>query len=77
MSASLCLHLPLTLVSPGALGIAGVTKYAQENMLQGQTFVAITSGANMDFDRLRFVSERADSTETLIKVKFLSHCFTL
>lgn len=28
--------------------------------------VAVCSGANMDFDRLRFVSERADSSETLI-----------
>ena len=32
------------------------------------SFVAITSGANMDFDRLRFVSERADATETFISV---------
>ena len=31
--------------------------------------VAICSGANMDFDRLRFVSERADSSETLLSVR--------
>ena len=31
--------------------------------------VAITSGANMDFDRLRFVSERADSSETMLAVR--------
>ena len=30
--------------------------------------IAISSGANMDFDRLRFVSERADSSETLMSV---------
>lgn len=42
-------------------------KYVGENELTGQTLVAITSGANMDFDRLRFVSERADGSEkTLI-----------
>jgi len=36
------------------------------NVILIQTFVAITSGANIDFDRLRFVSERADSSETLV-----------
>jgi threonine dehydratase len=35
----------------------------------GQTIVAIASGANMDFDRLRFVSERSDSTESLLAVR--------
>ena len=35
----------------------------------GNTVVAISSGANMDFDRLRFVSERADSSETLLAVR--------
>ena len=52
----------------GALAIAGMVKYAQMNQIKDQTFVAISSGANMDFDRLRFVSERADSSETLISV---------
>lgn len=52
----------------GALAIAGMVKYAQSKKLSGQTFVAICSGANMDFDRLRFVSERADSNETLMGV---------
>lgn len=37
--------------------------------LTGKTFVAVASGANMDFDRLRFVSERADSTEALMSVR--------
>lgn len=51
----------------GALAVAGMKKYVGENELTGQTLVAITSGANMDFDRLRFVSERADGSEkTLI-----------
>lgn len=52
----------------GALGIAGMVKYAKLNHVKGQTFVAISSGANMDFDRLRFVSERADNSETLMSV---------
>lgn len=44
----------------GALAVAGAKKYIREHKLSGQTFVAITSGANMNFDRLRFVAERAD-----------------
>ena len=52
----------------GALGVAGMKKYAEENKLSGQTLVAITSGANMDFDRLRFVSERADDSERSLAV---------
>ena len=47
----------------GALAVAGLKKYVTENGITGQTMVAITSGANMDFDRLRFVSERADGSE--------------
>uniref|UniRef100_A0A7S2SP50 Threonine dehydratase n=2 Tax=Rhizochromulina marina TaxID=1034831 RepID=A0A7S2SP50_9STRA len=53
----------------GALGIAGAKKYLQDNHMLGSTVVAVTSGANIDFDRLRFVSERADSTETLLSVR--------
>ena len=52
----------------GALAIAGMIKYIKENNCQGGTYVAISSGANMYFDRLRFVSERADSSESLIAV---------
>eukprot|EP00612_Vaucheria_litorea_P000094 CAMPEP_0171452672 /NCGR_PEP_ID=MMETSP0945-20130129/685_1 /TAXON_ID=109269 /ORGANISM="Vaucheria litorea, Strain CCMP2940" /LENGTH=540 /DNA_ID=CAMNT_0011977383 /DNA_START=62 /DNA_END=1684 /DNA_ORIENTATION=+ len=52
----------------GVLAVAGATKYLKENKLVGTTVAAITSGANMDFDRLRFVSERADFSETLISV---------
>lgn len=44
----------------GALAMAGAKKYLREHNLTDQTVVAITSGANMNFDRLRFVAERAD-----------------
>lgn len=52
----------------GALGVAGLKKYVEDNEITGQTLVAITSGANMDFDRLRFVSERADGSEKTLAV---------
>ena len=35
----------------GALAIAGMVKYIKENKVEGYTYVAISSGANMDFDR--------------------------
>lgn len=44
----------------GALAMAGAKKYIREHQLKGETVIAITSGANMNFDRLRFVAERAD-----------------
>jgi len=47
----------------GALGVAAVKQYAAEHQLKGRTFVAITCGANMNFDRLRFVAERAEFGE--------------
>lgn len=47
----------------GALGVAGAKKYAATRNTRGQTFVAITSGANTNFDRLRHVSERAEIGE--------------
>ena len=47
----------------GALAIAGVKLYAAREKLKGQTLVAIASGANMNFDRLRFVAERAEIGE--------------
>jgi len=58
----------IVLEPAGALGIAGMKKYVEENGIEGQTLVAITSGANMDFDRLRFVSERADESERTLAV---------
>jgi threonine dehydratase len=47
----------------GALAIAGAKLYAQREKLKGETLVAVCSGANMNFDRLRFVAERADIGE--------------
>jgi threonine dehydratase len=47
----------------GALGVAAIKQYVQTHKLKGQTFVAITCGANMNFDRLRFVAERAEFGE--------------
>lgn len=47
----------------GALAVAGAKRYAAIHKLKGKTLVAITSGANMNFDRLRFVAERADVGE--------------
>jgi threonine dehydratase len=52
----------------GALGVAGMKKYVEDRNITGQTLVAITSGANMDFDRLRFVAERADESERTLAV---------
>ena len=47
----------------GALGVAAVKQYVESHKLKGRTFVAITCGANMNFDRLRFVAERAEVGE--------------
>jgi threonine dehydratase len=47
----------------GAMGVAAVKQYAAEHKARGRTFVAITCGANMNFDRLRFVAERAEFGE--------------
>ncbi|HRD94994.1 MAG TPA: threonine ammonia-lyase, biosynthetic [Rubrivivax sp.] len=47
----------------GALGVAAIKQYVAAHKLKGQTLVAITCGANMNFDRLRFVAERAEFGE--------------
>lgn len=47
----------------GALAIAGAKAYVERTNLQGQTLVAVACGANMNFDRLRFVAERAEVGE--------------
>jgi threonine dehydratase len=47
----------------GALGVAGIKQYVDTHKLKGRTLVAITCGANMNFDRLRFVAERAEFGE--------------
>jgi threonine dehydratase len=53
-----------SLVEPaGALAVAGLKAYVEREQVQGRTFVAIASGANMNFDRMRFVAERAEVGE--------------
>ncbi len=47
----------------GALGVAAIKQYVEQHRCKGRTFVAITCGANMNFDRLRFVAERAEFGE--------------
>jgi threonine dehydratase len=47
----------------GAMGVAAIKQYAAGAKTKGQTYVAITCGANMNFDRLRFVAERAEFGE--------------
>jgi threonine dehydratase len=47
----------------GALAIAGVKAWCDRHRVTGRTFVAIACGANMNFDRLRFVAERAELGE--------------
>jgi threonine dehydratase len=47
----------------GALGVAGVKAWVQRTRVKGRTFAAIACGANMNFDRLRFVAERAELGE--------------
>lgn len=47
----------------GGLGVAAIKQYAAQHGTKGQTYIAITCGANMNFDRLRFVAERAEVGE--------------
>jgi threonine dehydratase len=47
----------------GALAVAGAKAYAERRRMRDQTVVAISCGANMNFDRLRFVAERAEVGE--------------
>ena len=47
----------------GALATAGIKAYVERNNLSGKTLVGIASGANMNFDRLRFIAERAELGE--------------
>ncbi|MFO0895797.1 MAG: threonine ammonia-lyase, biosynthetic [Pirellulales bacterium] len=44
----------------GAMSVAGLKQYAAAHGLREKSLVAIASGANLNFDRLRFVAERAD-----------------
>lgn len=43
----------------GAMGVAAIKQYVTQHKLQNETLVTITCGANMNFDRLGFVAERA------------------
>ncbi len=53
-----------SIVEPaGALGMAGLKQYIKTNNITDQTLVAINSGANMNFERLRYVSERTQTGE--------------
>ncbi|WP_256490762.1 threonine ammonia-lyase, biosynthetic [Sphaerotilus microaerophilus] len=47
----------------GALGVAAVKQYVERTGCSDRTLIAITCGANMNFDRLRFVAERAEVGE--------------
>ena len=47
----------------GAIAIAGLKAYVAREKLANETLVAIACGANMNFDRLRFVAERAEVGE--------------
>jgi threonine dehydratase len=59
-----------SIVEPaGGLAVAGAKKYAAERNASGQTFVTISCGANVNFDRLRHIAERAavgEQTEMLL-----------
>lgn len=47
----------------GALAVAGAKAYVEREGIKDQTLVAVACGANMNFDRLRFVAERAELGE--------------
>jgi threonine dehydratase len=47
----------------GALGLAGLKKYVESSGARSQTLLAIDSGANTNFDRLRYISERTEIGE--------------
>ena len=47
----------------GALALAGAKSYIKDKQLWANNIIAIVSGANMNFDRLRYVAERADLGE--------------
>ena len=47
----------------GALAVAGLKKYVEREGLRGADLVAVDSGANLNFDRLRYIAERAETGE--------------
>ena len=53
-----------SIVEPaGALAVAAIKQYVATHKTKGETYAAILCGANMNFDRLRFVAERAEVGE--------------
>jgi threonine dehydratase len=62
-----------SIVEPaGALAVAGMKKYVAKNKLQNQSLVVINCGANVNFDRLRHIAERAavgEEQEMLLAVE--------
>ena len=53
-----------SIVEPaGALAVAAIKQYVATHKTRGETYAAILCGANMNFDRLRFVAERAEVGE--------------
>ncbi len=53
-----------SIVEPaGALAVAAIKQYVASHKTKGETYAAILCGANMNFDRLRFVAERAEVGE--------------
>ena len=53
-----------SIVEPaGALAVAAIKQYVATHRTRGKTYAAILCGANMNFDRLRFVAERAEVGE--------------
>lgn len=47
----------------GAVAVAGLKKYVREHALTGKTLMAVVTGANVNFDRLRHISERTEIGE--------------
>jgi len=47
----------------GALALAGLKKYVERTAVSGQQLLAVVSGANTNFDRLRYISERTETGE--------------
>ena len=71
----------------GALAVAGIKRYLEQNPGRDDSYIALNSGANINFDRLRHVSERAEigeHREALLAVEiperrgaFLEFCETI
>ena len=47
----------------GAIGVAGLKKYVEREQIEGANMLTVVSGANVNFDRLRYISERTEIGE--------------